>query len=89
MFAVYGLESQTLAFKCTPEEFEELILTEGIIPAPYVARYHWVKVNRGDALRLSEVKRLLNDSYQMVFEKLPKNVKQKLAVSRTVGKKTK
>jgi predicted DNA-binding protein (MmcQ/YjbR family) len=39
-----------LSFKCTPEKFSELVEQEGIIPAPYVARYHWVALEDLDAL---------------------------------------
>ena len=43
MFAVVNTEQpHTLAFKCTPEMFAELIEREGIIPAPYMARNMWV-----------------------------------------------
>jgi predicted DNA-binding protein (MmcQ/YjbR family) len=78
MFTVCDLEGSKLSFKCTPDEFQELILVQGIRPADYVARYHWVTVDKAGALRTSELKRLIKDSYDMVFEKLPKKVKEKL-----------
>jgi predicted DNA-binding protein (MmcQ/YjbR family) len=43
MFAVAGMDAKyptKLSFKCTPEKFAELVELEGIVPAPYVARYH-------------------------------------------------
>ena len=44
MFAVVCLEPpHQISFKCTPEEFAELIEREGIIPAPYLARAMWVQ----------------------------------------------
>ena len=61
-----------LSFKCTPEKFAELVEVEGIIPAPYMARNHWVAMVELDALRQSEIKQLIRNSYQLVFEKLPK-----------------
>ncbi len=81
MFAVTGLDSGDgqVSFKCTPEKFAELIEIEGIIPAPYVARYHWVAVQKPDALAESELKDLISKSYQMVFDKLPPKVKKNLA----------
>jgi predicted DNA-binding protein (MmcQ/YjbR family) len=85
MFALIDLDRPTpnrLAFKCTPEEFAELIEIEGIIPAPYAARYHWVTLERLDALDASEIERLIRDSYNMVFAKLPKKVKAQLASQR-------
>jgi len=77
MFAVADLEGSKLSFKCTPDEFQELILTDGIEPAEYVARYHWITIHRSGVLRPSEIKRLIRDSYQMVFDKLPKKIRTK------------
>ncbi len=81
MFAVTGLESGggQVSFKCTPEKFAELTEREGIIPAPYVARYHWVFVEKPDALAESELKDLISNSYRMVFEKLPQKIRKALA----------
>jgi predicted DNA-binding protein (MmcQ/YjbR family) len=76
MFAVADLEGNRVSFKCTPDEFQELILTDGIAPAQYVARYHWVTIHKSGALRTSEIQRLIRDSYQMVFDKLPTKIKK-------------
>jgi len=80
MFAVTGLDSaaQSISFKCTPEKFAELTEKDGIIPAHYVARYHWVTLEKLDALKAEELKALIEKSYQMVAEKLPKGVKKQL-----------
>jgi predicted DNA-binding protein (MmcQ/YjbR family) len=67
-----------LSFKCTPEEFAVLIEQEGIFPAAYVARYHWVSLERLDALPREELKRRVRDSYEMVLVRLPKTVKERL-----------
>ena len=78
MFAVAALEPShgvALSFKCTPEKFAELVEQEGIIPAPYMARHHWVGLERFDALPDRELKPLLAHAYQMVLEKLPKKVR--------------
>jgi predicted DNA-binding protein (MmcQ/YjbR family) len=40
----------TISFKATPEEFAELTERDGIIPAPYAARYHWVMVQKSKSL---------------------------------------
>ena len=80
MFAVTGLETaqQSISFKCTPEKFAELVEKDGVIPAHYVARYYWVTVEKLDALKADELRDLIKQSYQMVWEKLPKSVKNKL-----------
>jgi predicted DNA-binding protein (MmcQ/YjbR family) len=77
MFAVVALEPShgvLLSFKCTPEKFSELVEMDGIIPAPYMARHHWVGFERFDALPDRELKPLLENAYRMVIEKLPKKV---------------
>ena len=53
MFAAFGLEKGKAAnagFKCDPERFLELTDQPGIIPAPYLARAHWVLVQDPKAL---------------------------------------
>lgn len=82
MFAVIPLDNTSpnkLSFKCDPEKFAELIETEGIIPAPYVARYHWVAIQKLDALPIKELKQLIKNSYDLVYAKLPQKVKTKLS----------
>jgi len=81
MFAVTGLETAqntSLSFKCTPEKFAELTERDGIIPAHYVARYHWVTLEKLDALGQDELKDLIKESYGLVWEKLPRSAKNKL-----------
>ena len=86
MFAVVVLEGASkycLSFKCTEEKFAELIEQDGIDPAPYSARYHWVAFKSFDVLSEKELKGLLRESYDLVFEKLSKKLKAEL------GEKTK
>jgi predicted DNA-binding protein (MmcQ/YjbR family) len=81
MFAVVALEPShgvLLSFKCTPEKFAELVELDGIIPAPYMARNHWVGLERFDALPDRELKPLLKNAYQLVMAKLPKKVQASL-----------
>jgi predicted DNA-binding protein (MmcQ/YjbR family) len=82
MFAVASLEGASgarLSFKCTPEDFEQLIENDGIIPAPYMARNKWVALTRWDALPDREIRTLVRGSYDMVLSKLPKKVQSQLA----------
>jgi predicted DNA-binding protein (MmcQ/YjbR family) len=81
MFAVIGLDpasDHSMSFKCTPEKFAELIEEDGIVPAPYVARYHWVALERFNALSEKELKALLRTAYDLVLEKLPKRARTDL-----------
>src|SRR5204862_415408 len=51
MFAVIGLDPASdhcMSFKCTPKNFAELTERNGIVPAPYVARYHWIALESFD-----------------------------------------
>jgi predicted DNA-binding protein (MmcQ/YjbR family) len=69
-----GLSPTKIAFKCSPEKYAELIEIEGIIPAPYMARNHWVAFTDINALRQPEIKELIRDSYQLVVSRLPKKL---------------
>ena len=82
MFCVLSLEPESdhcMSFKCTPEKFADLVEQEGIMPAPYVARYHWVALERFDALPERELKSLLTKAYELVRDKLPKKVRDTLS----------
>jgi len=72
MFAVLGLDQVRLTFKCMPETSAELIERPHIHPSPYLARYHWVMLDRLNALRDDELKDLIWQSYEMVAAKAPK-----------------
>lgn len=67
-----------VAFKTTPEEFITLTERDGIVPAPYTARYHWVLVKNRSALKKSEWKKYIKKSYELVFEKHTKKEKLKV-----------
>ncbi len=90
IFTVVGLDPShgvCMSFKCTPETFAELTERDGIIPAPYVARYHWVGLQRFNALKDAEMKSLIKTAYELVREKLPKKVRDQLANTRKAAKK--
>lgn len=80
MFAVAPTEPApvSLSFKCTLEEFAELTEHPGVIPAPYLARAHWVALQTEDALPRAEIKRLLRQSYDLVFAGLTKKMQAAL-----------
>jgi predicted DNA-binding protein (MmcQ/YjbR family) len=75
MFSVVNLERpHSIAFKCTPETFGELIERPGIIPAPYMARNMWVQEQElGEVLDRREIEALVKASYELVVAKLPKS----------------
>jgi predicted DNA-binding protein (MmcQ/YjbR family) len=75
MFTVVNLEPpHSVAFKCTPDSFGELVERDGIIPAPYMARNLWVQeVALGETLDRRELEALVKTSYELVVAKLPKS----------------
>jgi predicted DNA-binding protein (MmcQ/YjbR family) len=82
MYAVVVLapgHKVVMSFKCTPQEFAELVERPGIIPAPYSARMQWVALEREDALPRTEIKRLLRQSYELILAKLPRKTQDALA----------
>ncbi len=78
-----------VTLKCTPEEFRRLLEIEGITPAAYVGRYHWVTLANCNVLPASELEELIRQSYQLVASKAPaqKNRDKKIAAKKTVPKK--
>jgi predicted DNA-binding protein (MmcQ/YjbR family) len=74
MFTVVSLEHpHSIAFKCTPESFAELVERPGIIPAPYMARHLWVQEQElGEAFDRQELEPLIKTAYALVAAKLPK-----------------
>ncbi|MGA7887345.1 MAG: MmcQ/YjbR family DNA-binding protein [Acidobacteriaceae bacterium] len=84
MFAVVGLSPDrgaVLSFAAGPERFAELVEREGIFPAPYLARAHWVAVERWSALPAAELKALLRDARDLVYAKLPARTRARLESS--------
>ncbi len=81
MFAVLVLGSPrcVLSFAAGLERFAELVEREGIFPAPYLARAHWVAVERWDTLSAAELKSLLRDARDLVYAKLPARTRALLA----------
>ncbi len=81
MYATLVLEPHAvcLAFKCTPEDFDELIERPGIIPAPYAARQKWVALESFDAMQRKELEPRLKKAYDLIFAKLPKKTQRELS----------
>ena len=70
MFAAVHLEpSETwLSFKCSAQDFADLVERPGCRPAPYLARASWVALEHPDALESEELERLLKSAYEIVLE---------------------
>jgi predicted DNA-binding protein (MmcQ/YjbR family) len=90
MFAMTNLDgigTGVLWFHCGAERFHELLEIEGIIASPYLAKAHWVTLERWDALRSREIEEELRRAHALIFEKLPKRVKAVLALPEKERKK--
>ena len=79
------LPGTPLSFKCSDEDFAELIEQEGIIPAPYLARAKWVYLEKSDILTPTELARRLRISYDLVVARLPRKDSSRLRAETARG----
>jgi predicted DNA-binding protein (MmcQ/YjbR family) len=91
IFAMLNLNSVPpgLLFKCSPETFAELVEREGIVRAPYVGRYKWVRVEDLEVLSWPELTELVRASYEMVAAKVKVGKAAKKKKSASTRKKRK
>ena len=83
MFAMTDVDAigtGVLWFHSGAERFHELLECDGIIPAPHLARAHWVALERWNALRPRQIEEELACAHALIYEKLPKRVKTVLAL---------
>jgi predicted DNA-binding protein (MmcQ/YjbR family) len=90
MYAVARLEpgDHWLSLKCSQEEFVELVERAGIVPAPYLARAHWVALESENTVSRAELQQLLARGYALIFSKLPKKTQAELASRQPGSKRT-
>ncbi len=82
MFAVFWIDkdkAKTVSFKAGADRFLELTDLSGIVPAPYLARAHWVQVQDVKALSDADARALVAHSHALVAAKLPKKIRATLA----------
>lgn len=82
MFCVMGVRGPhagRMSFKVEDGRFLELSGRPGFVPAPYLARAHWVQVLAPDTLGAGEVRGLVRRSYELVRAKLSKKAQRDLA----------
>lgn len=95
MFALINLDDPggtrlakaAISFATAPERFHELLEIEGVIPAPYLARAHWIALEQFNVLRKSELEDLLRTAGTLIYDKLPKRTKNVLALPVTQRKR--
>jgi predicted DNA-binding protein (MmcQ/YjbR family) len=73
-------EGGRLSFKVEDERFLELTDQPGIIPAPYMARAHWVSVIEPQRFATAELEAFIRQAYTLVRAKLTKKMQAALGV---------
>ncbi len=75
MFCVTGFSSPVkVSLKVNDEEFEELSSRDGIIPAPYLARYKWIYIRKENVWSKKDWEHYIRQSYELVKANLPKKI---------------
>jgi predicted DNA-binding protein (MmcQ/YjbR family) len=90
MFAVLNIDEDQKAvasFAAGPERYAELLETEGVFPAPYLARAHWVAIRHWGVLRSSELEEQLKLGHSLIYNKLPKKTRDVLAMPAAAQRK--
>lgn len=79
VLCVGGTHAGRLSFKVEDARFLELTDRPGIIPAPYLARAHWITLVDPGALPPSDTSALVRRAYELVRARLPKRQQRELA----------
>ena len=81
MYAGFGVDDETVfGFKCSEEDQLRLVQIEGIIPAPYAAKWGWVLVEKRGVKSDEQWRKYLRKSYELVLAGLPKRIQAQIAV---------
>jgi predicted DNA-binding protein (MmcQ/YjbR family) len=83
MFALIHLDGAgtgVMWFHCGPERYHELLETDGITPAPYMAKAFWVNLERWDVLRSREIQEEVTLGHDLIYGRLPKKTQTILAM---------
>lgn len=82
MFAMMGGDSERkpiITLKCEPTRAEELRATyDDIVPGYYMNKTHWNSIYVGSNLTNELLEKLILHSYQLVFQKLTKKMKNQI-----------
>lgn len=81
MFCVFSMDNESAArmsFKVDEHRFLEMTDRPQFIPAPYMARAHWVALVNEKGISVKELKALVQGSYEWYFGKLPKKAQREL-----------
>jgi predicted DNA-binding protein (MmcQ/YjbR family) len=82
MFLVYCFQGKNhgqLSFKVEDERLLELTDRPHVIPAPYMARAHWISLLPSCEMGEAEKRALVRRAYELVRAKLTKKLQRELA----------
>jgi predicted DNA-binding protein (MmcQ/YjbR family) len=72
LFCMLSLDPpHRVSFKCSPAQYHQLISRPGIVPAPHLARYHWVQLKQEDIVPSTELENFLHNAYDIIVSTLP------------------
>ncbi len=86
MFALINLDGGSkavIAYPAGPERYADLLEIDGLFPAPYFARIHWVAAERWSVFRTAEWEQQLRAAYDLTLAKLPPKTRANLALPKT------
>ncbi|MCB0395078.1 MAG: MmcQ/YjbR family DNA-binding protein [Flavobacteriales bacterium] len=80
IYLILGMDDHpvTASVKVTDDEFETWSRREGFVPAPYMARNKWVKMDDLERLGEKEWRERIEISYDIIRSKLPKKIQASL-----------
>src|SRR5690349_21202895 len=79
MFCVTSMESSVkFSLKVPENDFDDLCQRPGFSPAPYMARHKWVLIDSSAKLSRKELESFIKKSYELVKQRLPKKLQEKL-----------
>lgn len=79
MFAIADLEAvdeAVFAFAAGPQRSQQLLEYDGVRPAPYLARAHWVACDHWQALPLPQLLQEARAAYEYVGSRMPTRVQR-------------
>jgi predicted DNA-binding protein (MmcQ/YjbR family) len=87
MFALVNLDEPVaqernlvLSYALGAARYGELLEREGLVPAPYMARIHWVAAEGWEVFTAAEWQRELRAAYEITLAKLPPRTRKVLAL---------
>ena len=81
MFTVMSLpDCDRLSFKVDPAVFDTMTGHNGIVPAPYMARHHWVMITDRKKIPRASLEEMIAESHRLVAANLPRKTQKALGI---------